>query len=34
VIVHTFDYQRDYHLSAAEVTRIEGIRTAGLAAHV
>jgi len=26
-IVHTFDYKRDYHILADEVTRTEGIRT-------
>jgi len=26
-IVHTFDYKRDYHIPADEVTRTEGIRT-------
>jgi cytochrome o ubiquinol oxidase subunit I len=34
VIVHTFNYDRDYHLSAAEVVRVEGIRTRLLAGHV
>ena len=29
-IVHTFNYQRDYHIPADEVVRIEGIRTQGL----
>jgi cytochrome o ubiquinol oxidase subunit 1 len=34
VIVHSFNYQRDYHLPAAEVFRIEHLRSANLAAHV
>ena len=29
-IVHTFNYQRDYHIPVDEVVRIEGIRTQGL----
>jgi len=31
-IVHTFNYQRDYHIDAAEVTRVENARTQALAA--
>jgi cytochrome o ubiquinol oxidase subunit 1 len=34
VIVHTFNYDRDYHLSADEVVRVEDIRTRMLANHV
>jgi cytochrome o ubiquinol oxidase subunit 1 len=34
VIVHTFNYERDYHLDADEVLKIERLRTTGLAAHV
>jgi len=34
VIVHTFNYDRDTHLSADEVRKIEGSRTALLAGHV
>jgi len=33
VIWHTFNYQRDYHVPADEVTRTEAARTAALAAH-
>jgi cytochrome o ubiquinol oxidase subunit 1 len=31
-IVHTFNYKRDYHIPADEVTRSEDRRTAALAA--
>jgi cytochrome o ubiquinol oxidase subunit 1 len=31
IVVHTFNYKRDYHIPAAEVTRVEGIRTRVLA---
>jgi cytochrome o ubiquinol oxidase subunit 1 len=31
VIVHTFNYARDYHIPAAEVTRVEEERTRLLA---
>ena len=34
VIIHTFNYDRDYHLSANEVLRVEDVRTHGLAGHV
>jgi len=34
VIVHTFNYKRDYHIPADEVVRTEGARTRLLAAHV
>jgi cytochrome o ubiquinol oxidase subunit 1 len=34
IIVHTFNYKRDFHLPADEVVRSEGARTLGLAAHV
>ena len=33
-IVHTFNYKRDYHISADEVARTEAERTRMLAAHV
>jgi len=37
-IVHTFNYQRDYHIPADEVVRTEALRTqlltAGSAGHV
>src|SRR3979409_1704108 len=33
VIVHTFNYRRDFHIPAAEVVRVEGIRTRMLASH-
>jgi len=33
-IVHTFNYQRDYHIEADEVTRAEDARTQLLASHV
>ena len=29
-IVHTFNYQRDYHIPVDDVVRIEGVRTQGL----
>ncbi|GGB35895.1 cytochrome ubiquinol oxidase subunit I [Sphingomonas metalli] len=32
-IVHTFNYDRDYHIPAEEVTAVEDQRTAALAAH-
>jgi cytochrome o ubiquinol oxidase subunit 1 len=31
-IWHSFDYDRDFHIPAAEVTRVEDQRTAALAA--
>jgi cytochrome o ubiquinol oxidase subunit 1 len=31
VIVHTFNYDRDFHIPAQEVARIEGDRTRGMA---
>jgi len=34
VIIHTFNYKRDYHIPAEEVVRTEGDRTRLLAAHV
>jgi cytochrome o ubiquinol oxidase subunit 1 len=34
VIVHTFNYKRDYYISAEEVTRTENARTKLLEAHV
>lgn len=34
IIVHTFNYQRDFHISADEVTRTENARTLQLAQHV
>jgi cytochrome o ubiquinol oxidase subunit I len=35
IVVHTFNYKRDYHIPADEVTRVEGIRTRVLAgSHV
>ncbi|MBS0422629.1 MAG: cytochrome o ubiquinol oxidase subunit I, partial [Proteobacteria bacterium] len=35
IVVHTFNYKRDYHIPAAEVTRVEDIRTRVLAgSHV
>jgi cytochrome o ubiquinol oxidase subunit 1 len=34
VIVHTFNYKRDFHIPAEEVVRVEGIRTRMLASHV
>jgi cytochrome o ubiquinol oxidase subunit I len=34
IIVHTFNYKRDYHIPADEVVRTEGTRTRMLAAHV
>ncbi|MDB5828651.1 MAG: cytochrome ubiquinol oxidase subunit [Variovorax sp.] len=33
-ITHTFNYQRDFHIGADEVVRIEGDRTRLLASHV
>jgi cytochrome o ubiquinol oxidase subunit 1 len=33
-IVHTFNYKRDYHISADEVVRTEAVRTRLLAQHV
>jgi cytochrome o ubiquinol oxidase subunit 1 len=32
-IVHTFNYRRDYHIAADEVTRVESARTRLLAQH-
>ena len=34
VIVHTFNYKRDFHIPAEEVFRVEGIRTRMLVSHV
>ena len=34
VIIHTFNYDRDYHLSADDVLRVEDRRTQVLASHV
>jgi cytochrome o ubiquinol oxidase subunit 1 len=34
VVVHSFNYDRDYDLPAAEVDRIEHLRSASLATHV
>jgi cytochrome o ubiquinol oxidase subunit I len=35
ILVHTFNYKRDYHIPAGEVTRVEDIRTRVLAgSHV
>jgi cytochrome o ubiquinol oxidase subunit 1 len=34
VVIHTFNYDRDYHLSANEVLRVENLRTQVLANHV
>ncbi|MEJ8812617.1 cytochrome o ubiquinol oxidase subunit I [Variovorax ureilyticus] len=34
VIVHTFNYKRDFHIPAEEVVQTEGARTRLLAAHV
>jgi cytochrome o ubiquinol oxidase subunit 1 len=34
VIIHTFNYDRDYYLPANEVVRVEDVRTHGLASHV
>ncbi len=34
VIVHTFNYKRDFYIPAREVTRVEGARTRMLAAYV
>ncbi len=34
VILHSFNYDRDYHLAADEVSRIERMRTERLALHV
>jgi cytochrome o ubiquinol oxidase subunit 1 len=34
VIVHTFNYKRDYHIAADDVVRVEDERTRLLAAHV
>jgi cytochrome o ubiquinol oxidase subunit 1 len=33
-VIHTFNYDRDYHLSANEVLRVENLRTQVLANHV
>ncbi len=33
VIVHTFNYKRDFHIPAEEVGRVEGIRTRMLLGH-
>jgi cytochrome o ubiquinol oxidase subunit 1 len=33
VIVHTFNYKRDFHIPADEVSRVESIRTRILAGH-
>jgi cytochrome o ubiquinol oxidase subunit 1 len=34
VIVHTFNYKRDFHIPVEEVVRVEGIRTRMLVSHV
>jgi cytochrome o ubiquinol oxidase subunit I len=34
IIIHTFNYDRDFHIPAEEVARVERIRTRLLAAHV
>jgi cytochrome o ubiquinol oxidase subunit 1 len=34
IIIHTFNYQRDFHIGADEVVRTENARTQLLAAHV
>ena len=34
IIVHTFNYKRDFHIPAEEVVRVEGIRTRMLVSHV
>ena len=34
IIVHTFNYKRDFYISAEEVTRTENARTKLLEAHV
>jgi cytochrome o ubiquinol oxidase subunit 1 len=34
VIIHTFNYNRDYHIPADEVIRTEDERTRLLASHV
>jgi cytochrome o ubiquinol oxidase subunit 1 len=34
VIVHTFNYRRDYYIPAEDVARVEGLRTEALASHV
>ena len=34
VIIHTFNYNRDYYISADEVIRTEGERTNLLSSHV
>jgi cytochrome o ubiquinol oxidase subunit 1 len=34
IIVHTFNYKRDYYISAEEVTRAEERHTALLGSHV
>jgi len=34
IIVHTFNYKRDFYIPAEEVTRTEDIRTRLLEAHV
>jgi cytochrome o ubiquinol oxidase subunit 1 len=34
VIVHTFNYKRDYYIQADEVTRTENARTQMLESHV
>jgi cytochrome o ubiquinol oxidase subunit 1 len=34
IIVHTFNYKRDYHIPTDEVVRTEDARTRLLAAHV
>src|ERR1700730_14626720 len=34
VVIHTFNYDRDYHLSADDVLRVEDRRTQVLASHV
>ena len=34
IVIHTFNYKRDYHIPADEVVRVEADRTRLLAAHV
>jgi cytochrome o ubiquinol oxidase subunit 1 len=33
IIIHTFNYKRDYHIPAQEVVRVEALRTSLLAKH-
>jgi cytochrome o ubiquinol oxidase subunit 1 len=34
VILHTFNYERDFHIPAEEVARVESARTRLMAAYV